>query len=272
MALIIRGKPVDVPGLVTRSWLDDPRLRLRMGQDGYHCGERMVRGICLHTTKGIPGGSDHRPQVLHPGAGSDGGADACARWWSTSPASAGAHLVVDRDGSVACLADLVHEIAYHAGSPNNEYSVGIEVYQDGDAGIWGASVNAVVVLVSALCDLLELPKQIAWPYLNGPVPRLDGEGGRTYRGVYGHRDSSRHRGAGDPGDFFAQALMAAGFEAMDVHEDQDLEVWKDRQQQLNSAGAAPLLTVDGIPGPATFAAMRQTGMYFGRSTSRVREG
>lgn len=253
--LVIRGREVDVPGLVIRDWHDQPRYRLKLGEDGRRCGERRVLGIVCHTTKGIPGGSDHRSQVIHAGAGPDGGEDACARWWSRSSAGAGAHLVVDRDGSVACFADLVHEVAYHAGSPNNSMTVGVECYQDGDAGIWQATIDAWVILAGALCELLDLPKQIAWPYAGGPCLRLDKPGGRDYRGVYGHRDCDRHRGLGDPGDALLWALVArGGFEAFDVNEDEDLQAWRERQRQLNAAGWVPPLTVDGIPGPRTLAA------------------
>jgi len=266
MGLIVRGKVVEVPGLVVKSWHDVPLYRLRIGvnhPDGYYCGPRTVRGICHHTTKGIPGGTDHRPQIIKPGAGPDGGADACARWWSMSDAAAGAHIVNDRDPDCACLADLVYEVAYHAGSPNNEYTVGIEHYQDQDAGIWQQTIDNAVILACALSDLLDIPRQVQWPYTGHSVARLDKPGGADYRGHYGHRDCSNHRGPGDPGDFILQALIDAGFDAFNVDKDEDLVAWRDRQAQLNAAGSYPVLTVDGIPGPATYVAMRQTGMFFG---------
>jgi hypothetical protein len=269
MALVIGGKLVEVPGLVVRSWHDNPLYRLRMGQDGRPSKGRRVIGIVIHTTKGIPGGKDRRPQFVKPGRGPDGGADACARWWSTSPDSAGAHLVVDRDRDVACLADLLDEITFHAGHPNNDYTIGIEVYQDADAGIWAASIEATVVLVSFLCEYLDLPKQIAWPYQGGPFTRLDKPGGIDYRGVYGHRDCDRHRGLGDPGDLILQALLDAKFDGFDVNEREDIAAWEERQRQINAAGATPQLVVDGFPGPATYRAMRQTGLLFGGCVRRA---
>lgn len=259
--LVIRGQEVPVPGVL--NWHDRPAWRLRIGvnhPDGYHCGERRVLGVVLHTSKGIPGGKDLRPQQVKPGAGPAGGADACARWWSLSDAPAGAHLVTDRDGVTACMADLVWEVAYHAGSPNNSLTVGWEVYQDQDAGIWQASLDAVAALAPVLHDLLGLPHQVHWPYLGGPVPRLDKPGGRDYRGAYGHRDCDRHRGLGDPGDLVIRTLVdRAGFEAFDTSQDEDLATWRERQRRLNAAGWDPPLTIDGIPGPKTLAAWRMIG-------------
>ena len=266
MGLVIRGRVIEVPGLVVKSWHDVPAYRLRIGAshpDGYRCGDRTVRGIEWHTTKGIPGGTDTRSQHIKTGVGPDGGADACARWWSTSPAAAGASLVVDRDDDCACLCDVVHEVSYHGGSPNNEFAAGVEVYQEQDAGIWQSSINNAVRLACALSDLLDLPRQVHWPYLGHSVPRLDKAGGADYRGHYGHRDGSNHRGRGDPGDYLIEAFINAGFEPFNVDKGEDLAAWRNRQAQLNAAGASPLLLVDGVPGPATYRAMRQTGLLFG---------
>lgn len=263
---IVRGKEVAYPGLVVKNWHDVPTYRLRIGvsaPDGYYCGPRTVKGVVHHTTKGIPGGTDQRPQIIKPGVGPNGGADACARWWSTSPAAAGAAIVNDRDRDCACLADLLSEVTYHAGSPNNGYTVGVEHYQDQDAGIWQSTIDDAVLIACAMSDIFDLPRQLHWPYLGHPVARLDKPGGADYRGHYGHRDCSSHRGFGDPGDFILQALINAGFEPFNVEKDEDLKAWRNRQAQLNAAGASPKLLVDGIPGPATYRAMRQTGLLFG---------
>jgi len=186
--------------------------------------------------------------------------DACARWWSLDPNPGGAHVVVEDDGLIGCLADFGAEDAFHAGHPNNDWTGGIEVYQDGDAGIWQASIDSYVVLVPFLCDYFDLPHQVQWPYHGAPVPRLDGPGGIDYRGSYGHRDCDRHRGAGDPGDFLTRALIdRAGFEAFDTSQDEDLAAWRERQRRLNALGWQPALAVDGVPGPLTMAAWRARG-------------
>jgi hypothetical protein len=59
MGLVIDGADESVPGLSVVSWRQQggpPRLK-----DGEDCRGRFtrwVRGIVLHTTKGIPGGTD----------------------------------------------------------------------------------------------------------------------------------------------------------------------------------------------------------------------
>ena len=115
------------------------------------------------------------------------------------------------------------------------------------------------ILVGWLCDRFVLPRQVHAPYIRGPVPRLRA-GGRDYRGAWGHRDVTSHRGQGDPGDFIAQVLIDSGFEHYDVSEGEDLVAWKERQRRLNAAGCDPPLTVDGIPGVKTMQAWRALGL------------
>src|SRR5262245_56406345 len=104
--LVIRGAPEIVPGVTCMSWFDDKALRLGIGEDGARrVTNTWIRAIVLHTTRGIPGGSDLRPQRILPGLGpSRNSARSVNSWWSTNGQSAGAHLVVDFDGTVACLA------------------------------------------------------------------------------------------------------------------------------------------------------------------------
>lgn len=210
MSLVISGRRVDVQGLRILSWHDDPQLRLRMGQDGRlrTVGAR-IRQIVLHTTKGIPGGQDQRPQLILPGRGEGGQGPRVARFWSTSPVQAGAHLVVDHDGVICCLADLQDEAAFHAGTANGN-SIGIEMYQGSRAELYTQQLDQVVVLVRYLCAHFGLPTQMPGPYKGHP--RL---GVRAFCGVIGHRDVSENRGAGDPGDEIFRRLGAAGFEAVD---------------------------------------------------------
>src|SRR5260221_155843 len=63
--LVIKGVSEDVPDLSCTSWLDDPALRLKMGEDGApRPPNTWIRAIVLHTTRGIPGGTDTRPQKI----------------------------------------------------------------------------------------------------------------------------------------------------------------------------------------------------------------
>jgi hypothetical protein len=52
MALVIAGAQVEIPDLEVRSWKDDPKLKLKQG-DYRKRPDTWVRGIILHTTKGI---------------------------------------------------------------------------------------------------------------------------------------------------------------------------------------------------------------------------
>lgn len=270
MAVIINGKPVEVRSLSSVSWHDLPELRLRPGED---CTERRsaVQGIVLHTTKGIPGGSDQRKQVIRPGLGPRVEAGArCARYWSTGrdaagdKVKAGAHLVVDFDGQIACCADLATEAAYHAG-PVNQRTIGVEIYQGSDAELYELQLDAVVRLCDWLTRRFGIQRQLPgdrYRSRNGPIRRLSAGGGRDFFGVYGHRDVSADRGAGDPGDAIMQRLFEAGYEDFDLDELEDIETWRLRQRQLR------VMPRDGIPGPRTVEAIRKTGRPHGLWVSR----
>ncbi|WP_394825044.1 peptidoglycan recognition family protein [Pendulispora albinea] len=215
--LILDGVAELVPGLECLSWHDDPALRLKIGEDGARRPPgTWIRALVLHTTRGIPGGTDRRQQKILPGLGpARGTARSVNSWWSTNGKSAGAHLVVDFDGAVACLADLVTEQAYHATSVN-PHTIGIEIAQGSDAELYEGQLNAVVRLVDWLTERFSIPRQIPDRY-RGPLPVLQ-HGGRDVVGVYGHRDQSAARGAGDPGDAVFEHLAAAGYERVDWSE------------------------------------------------------
>jgi len=117
MGFII-GENSEAPvGLTCTSWADDPTIpRLKLGEDTGRRSTTWVRGIVLHTTRGIPGGKDKRQQRIVPGIGPRGEAVRIARVWASDPRKAGAHLVVDHDGSIVCVADLLLDRAFHAGN------------------------------------------------------------------------------------------------------------------------------------------------------------
>lgn len=270
--LIIRGKKYLIPGLRIVNYEDNPKLKLRVGlHDGLGNNDGKERTVTpnkviLHTTKGIPGGDDRRPQVLHEGFGKNTDAeDRTAVYWSTSKDPSGAHLIVDQDGSIGQTADLATVCAHHAGDKEvNLYSIGIEIYQGPDAGLYADQLDlAVVPLVNFVTAHFGIQRQFPMGaddggYPNRPIKRLDA-GGKDVIGVFGHRDVSDQRGQGDPGDFVFASLWRAGYEAsFNFDKKDDIATWKVRQQEI-SAKLDRHLTIDGIPGPATTAALRELG-------------
>jgi len=267
--MVVDGALELVPGLTVQNWHDDPAFRLKIGNDGRAVPGRSVRGFTFHSTHGVPGGSDNRPQRVLPGAGPPGGgAEANIRYWTSSSSSGGAHLLVDYDGQVICAADLVREETYHATSVNG-VTVGIEIVQGltdkphadggaphGYAFFYQKQIDVVVALGDWLTRRFRRPRQIQSPYHGSshPVDRLV-HGGADCLGVYMHRDQTSNRGPGDAGDCILQAFLAAGYEAVDFAAGTDKTLWMKRQGDLNLLGAA--LVVDGIPGLATMAAVEK---------------
>lgn len=209
-----------------------------------------VRQIILHTTNG------EWPQTVLPGAGRGGMAQNNATFWRRDPQSSAAHLIIDNDGTVACLGDLATVEAFHA-TVSNAWSIGIELVQEGNHGVHEAVYASAVKLVPALCRIFGIQFQIPkLPYRNAPLRRM-ADGGSNCVGVFGHRDNTNQRGPGDPGDEIFERLAALGAERFDYDAHEDLEVWKQRQQELNSGGAG--LTVDGVAGPGTIKALKAAG-------------
>jgi hypothetical protein len=246
--LVLDGKRVLVPGLTIWNWFDNPVYRLT-GKDVVPRRTSWVRQVIVHSSKGVPGGGDERPQVVHPGLGpSVHAGERFARFWSGSDQIAGAHLAVDHDGEIFCFADLVTESAQHAGLANDT-SVGVEIYEGGDADFYEGQFAAAVALIDAITLLMPTPiqRQIPHRYV-GPSRRLM-QSMTDVVGVLGHRDLTNRRGPGDPGGPIMSRLGAAGFELVDFDQRGELELWRRRQRDLG-------ITADGIPGAATAAALR----------------
>lgn len=261
MGIVIHGEIEEVPGLSVLSWHDEEALRLVKGEDCRRRYTPWVRGIVLHTTKGVPGGRDKRPQQILPGRGPSKGRAFRVAWcWSMDNRNAGAHLIVDFDGTVACLADLQSEAAFHAGEVN-EVTIGIELYQGDDAELYDGQLDCTVRLLDYLTRRFRIQRQIQWPYHCGPVERM-ATGGRDVVGIYGHRDVTTNRGAGDPGDAIFEQLRAAGYEAFDFERGEDRVVWTQRQAHLNCEFGTDLIE-DGLPGPKTTAALERAGKPYG---------
>lgn len=252
--LLIAGRKVLVPGLTVINSDDAPWCKLNPGD--YRARKTTwPRQVILHVTKGVP------KQYVRAGAGKVGAARNVADFWFNDPNHSAAQLVVDRDGTVLCLADLQYTCAYHA-TVSNDYSVGIEMYQESDGGVYEATLDATVLLVRAICDAMDIPFQFHAGRYNGhPIARML-NGGIDCVGILGHRDNTEQRGWGDPGDEIFHRLQAAGAEPLDYATSQDLSVGRARQRMLNELDAKagntwrPLL-VDGLVGPSSLAAAKR---------------
>jgi hypothetical protein len=230
-----------------------------------------IRQIILHTTGGL------WPQAVLPGRAPGGHAREIAEMWSGADRGGGervhsaAQLLVDFDGTVVCLCDLAAIAAYHA-EASNHWSIGIEMCTWPKGEISEATLKATARLVDALCwPLFPIPRQMPrGPYRNEPIARMElphdalsGQGrrhqlgGPNLCGVFGHRDNTSERGAGDPGDAIFKELDLLGFERVDFHTFEDITIGKERQAQLNARGVR--LTVDGVVGSRSLLAAENLG-------------
>ena len=263
--LVIGNQRVPVPGIDVTNFFDDPALRLASYDKRLRSSRERawVHLVVVHTTGGIPGGSDLRPQVVKPGFGppSGGGERVVASWTSDPKRPGGAHLVVDFDGRAYCCADLLSDATYHAERANG-CSVGVEVVQGhAEAELYQSQLDVAARLVLEICRLMPVPIQwqVPAPYAGKPLLRFvdslahDSVPLGDVVGIVGHRDLTANRGEGDPGDALMASLVAAGCERLDFGAGQDLSTWKERQAQIGIAGP------DGVPGPATVKALAAAG-------------
>lgn len=262
--VILDGKAVLMPGFDIQNFVDNPKLRLGTGDFRQRKPQEKanIHLIVMHTTGGIPGGFDLRPQTILPGFGpsSNAGERVVGSWTHDTKRPGGAHFIVDFDGRIYCCADLVLTAAYHASAANGP-SVGIEVVQGhGRAELYASQIATAARLAVQLCAIMPIPiqRQIPKPYKGHPLARfVTGQHTGTplsdVVGIVGHRDLTNSRGEGDPGAAIMDALEDAGCERFDFEHYEDIVVWKQRQAILN------VLPHDGIPGPKTTAALKAAG-------------
>jgi hypothetical protein len=260
--VVVGGKHVPVPGVgIVRSYLQDPTLRLG-AKDRRRRRTGWVRSIYVHTSWGLP-------VKLRSGRGPDLQGDVLmVKRWREDSRCAGAHAAVDCDGSAAVFADALEDAAYHAGEAN-EVSVGVEVKQTKDGEVWVDQLWATCLIVDAYARALGIQRQFHGPHTT-PLLRLM-KGGADAVGVFGHRSQTYDRGYGDPGDdVFFMLRDRLGYEQFHFGRGDDLKAWRDRQAGLNGRrDRAETLRVDGVPGPATVAALRRAGREDGLWVPRL---
>lgn len=215
--VVIGGLVCEVGGgLVGETFVERPELHLA-GSDVRPRGGSELRFCVAHTTQGIA------ISRLEEGAGPDVGRDRfVAEMWRRDRRAAGAHVVVDFDGSIVCCADLVYEAASHAGHVNG-CSWGLEICQrprSAGALVWEAQAQAAARVIHSVALALNLPRTFALGPLGTPLlgfvsdrpahldPRV---------GLWAHSNVSTKRGPGDPGPWVALELRRAhGWEGVRV--------------------------------------------------------
>lgn len=256
--IILGGQRIDVPGVQTVSWVDDPKRAPKTPKVTPRA--RALRSIFLHTTHGY---------VCHsvkPGKGPKSTAWAEARYQVSSPREASFDCVVGQDGIVVWQNDPYKWFTWHATQVNG-VSLGIEMAQDLDGTLYQDQLDSACALVSFLCVQLGIQKQTPWDHASGRpyagrIARLDpGAAGIDCVGAFGHRNVwhgqpwhlTPERGPGDPGDaVFAQLVSKHRFECFDYNALEDKKVWSDRQRRLG-------IDADGLPLSGTRDALRRAG-------------
>lgn len=255
--LLVHGKVVPVPGLTVWNPLNAPAWCKLSPRDYRPRRTTWVRQVIVHTTKGM------WPQAIKPGKGPVNREQSVAHYWQDDPTQSAAQIVIGSDGEVACLADLALICAYHA-EMSNDWSIGIEIYQEADGSIYQAALDAALKLIAFLCDLFEIFLQVpSRKYPGSPIARMDvhchSPGGPDMIGVFGHRDNTDNRGRGDPGDaVFFELRENHGADAWDYDRNEDKAKARHAQAFLNEHHNAGL-SEDGVAGPKTYRAAKAAG-------------
>ena len=213
--LVIGGRRVVVDGVQVINDLDDPTLALTSRSCTRRRAGAAVEFVVLHTTKGYPDHEQPAPQRVREEAATASQCHArqtVAAWQRPDGRVGGAGLIIDADGTVLCLCDLLDTAAYHCVGLNQR-SVGIEVTQQGDSSLYRRQLDVVVAVCGVLAVEFDLLKTVAMPWTGCRAKYVDGGyvGGLEGISFIGHRDASTNRGFGDPGDFIMKALVDAGW-------------------------------------------------------------
>lgn len=257
--LVINGVEVEVPGVESKSFLDDPIYGFTDPKDWSYRTTGWVRSICVHTRMGM------WPQKLVTGGLNSRWDDVVAKRVSKDNRHASWHISI-ADDTFVCHLDLALVKAYHA-SQANEVSIGIEMFQDSKGRISELTLETAVKVIDVITREFGIQRQIpvertisrrfardkkGWKRHQKLAYVRGGLAGKDYVGVWGHRNGTRNRGQGDPGDMIFHHLENAGYEKYQVGQDMDKEAWKTRQRNL-------ALRQDGVPGPKTVRALKKAG-------------
>jgi len=209
-----------------------------------------VRLIVVHTSTGerVTSDTSASPSLA---------AEELREYFERSSRDASADFAVDRD-SIAQLNDPARNYTWHAGLANAP-SLGIEMCVTAGGILDTQTLAHTVALIDALTAVLGIQRQTpvrgAEPDPR-PLARLASStpAREAPSGVIGHRNAALagERGWYDPGSEIFRRLLAAGYDGFDYAQDEDLAVWKARQELVG-------VPADGLPGESTRAALAARG-------------
>lgn len=247
MTIILNNVKWKVPGLNTTCWLDDPSIKYITDKNSR---QKWLRAIVAHTIHGKEG-------KLLPGFGPNTDIDTRqARYQTNTDRQVSWDFTEDMNGDWLIQNDPLIHYSWQATSVN-PITCGFEMVQTDAGDLYEGQIEKAVLFIDALTALLGIQRQIPWDKkhdkpVRGVVKRISDDAGTDVVGIYGHRNQTTNRGAGDPGDHLFWALRNAGYETFDYDAEEDLKTWKDRQRSLG-------LVADGLPGRSTVEAIKNSG-------------
>jgi hypothetical protein len=269
MTVVIGGTREEIPGIASVCWLDgNPKVKYVTDKKKR---ERVCRGIVCHTHEGVLG---ELLEGLGPNTTMD---ERLAMYQTQTDRIVSWDWTQDQNGDVTWQNDPLVDYTFH-GNQVCDVTVGFELIQKvrrnskgevvgGD--LYSGQIAAAVLMIDFITARLGIQRQIPWDKKrNRPVRGVVGRiaaGGGDVVGIYGHRNITTNRGAGDPGDAIFFALRDAGYELFDLNTEEDLKTWKLRQQQL---GFTDLKDLDGVPLTKTVAALKNKGHRHGMWVKR----
>lgn len=260
MSLILDGQKIPTPGLETVSWLDDPKVP--QATDG-NPRKMWIRAIVIHTVKGMLG-------KLKPGIKPSTRAETYAKYQANTSRDVSWEYTVDTDGTIIVSNDPIKRYTWHAGAVN-AFTLGIEMVQDDDGALYEGQMEVMVKFLDVLTRELadrghpiqrQIPMTGDGKPVRGIIPRIqDASLARNVVGIYGHRNQTKDRGPGDPGDHVFEYLLRAGYKGFDLNASEDITFWKSVQKRLG-------LKEDGVPGKDVHAALLAAGNAHGMYVPR----
>jgi hypothetical protein len=240
MSIVLDGRRIEVPGVRTVSWLDNPDVP-RVPDEHTNPRSLPPQMIVAHTSWGLRAG-------VEPCWSEDPGGLSLAHQQRDTSRPASWDFSIGRDGTVYWQNDPATRYTWHTSNANSR-SIGFEMEQElSRPGLTDCQLDAALRMARFLSAYFGIP--LTTPTRDGRpdarvLPRLASGGADVY-GLVGHRSQTTERGAGDPGDAIFERALASGWRGLDYFGGGDLAFWRDVQQRAG-------LPVTGHPDAATLA-------------------